>query len=201
MDDTPTANEETRAWLASDEQGDDASSGDADGEGSAQSGDVEIDDGTTVLADALDDDASAAYQGGFSRTRPARRVSVRGPDAFDVARNELAQNRPNRAIEVLMLELSRDQSPRGRFVRQTQIAYVMVESGLDAVAQPILQSLIETIDAKGLEQWESGPLVAQPMALMCRVLDRTGDESSARTGLYLRVCRLDPLQALALQSR
>jgi type VI secretion system protein ImpA len=86
-------------------------------------------------------------------------------------------------------------------VRQTQIAYVMVEAGLDTVAQPILQRLIETIDERNLEQWESGPLVAQPMALMCRVLDRAGGDETARHELYLRVCRLDPLQALSLQAK
>jgi len=86
-------------------------------------------------------------------------------------------------------------------VRQTQIAYIMVEAGLDAVAQPILQRIIETIDERNLEQWESGPLVAQPMALMCRVLDRTGGDETTRYDLYLRVCRLDPLQALSLPAR
>jgi len=100
-----------------------------------------------------------------------------------------------------MAELARDQSARGRLVRQTQIAYVLVEAGLDAVAKPILQRLIETIDERNLEQWESGPLVAQPMALMCRVLDRTDGDESRRSDLYLRVCRLDPIQALSLHAR
>ena len=200
MDDTPAANDETREWLEGeglmpDPAAATAEDAPAEGEDSAPS------DGAELMSDALVDDASAAQQGGFSRSRAARRSTSRGPDAFDVARAELAQGRPNRAIELLMAELSRDQSPRGRFVRQTQIAYVMVEAGLDAVARPILQSLIATIDEKGLEQWESGPLVAQPMALMCRVIDRMGDDDGSRTDLYLRVCRLDPLQALALQGR
>ena len=98
-----------------------------------------------------------------------------------------------------MAELARERSPRGRFVRQTQIAYVMVEAGLDAVARPILEKLVSTIDDRGLEDWESGPLVAQPMSLLCRVLDRLADGSGDRDGLYLRICRLDPLQAIALQ--
>jgi len=119
-------------------------------------------------------------------------------DPFATARGELAQGRPNRAIELLLAELARERSPRGRFVRQTQIAYVMVEAGLDAVARPILEKLVSTIDDRSLEDWESGPLVAQPMALLCRVLDRMG-ESGDRDSLYLRICRLDPLQAIALQ--
>jgi type VI secretion system protein ImpA len=36
---------------------------------------------------------------------------------------------------------------------------------------------------------------------MCRVIDRTGGDETARYDLYLRLCRLDPLQALALQAR
>jgi hypothetical protein len=37
------------------------------------------------------------------------------------------------------------------------------------------------------------------MSLLCRVLDRLADGSGDRDGLYLRICRLDPLQAIALQ--
>jgi type VI secretion system protein ImpA len=204
MDDTPTANEETRDWLVAEglEAPAGASTQTHGGEPhSVGSGDSSPDNAADVLADALEDDSAAAQQGGFSRARAIRRSVPRGRDAFDAACAELAQNRPNKAIELLMAELARDQSARGRMVRQTQIAYVMVEAGLDTVAQPILQRLIETIDERNLEQWESGPLVAQPMALMCRVLDRAGGDETARHELYLRVCRLDPLQALSLQAK
>ena len=99
-----------------------------------------------------------------------------------------------------MRELTRDQSPRGRFLRQTQIAYVMVEAGLDTVAEPILRQLVEVIDQRQLEQWEAGPLVAQPLSLLMRVLERSGADSELQAALYLRVCRLDPIQALALKA-
>lgn len=207
MDDTPTANEETRKWiedegLAGAEPADTSASGEATDAGSETPVDVEPSDGADVLTDALEDDTSSAHQGGFAKTRSVRRVRPpRGGDAFDMARNEVIAGRPNRAIEILMKDLSREQSPRGRFVRQTQIAYVMVDAGLDAVALPILQSLVSIIDERGLEQWESGALVAQPMALLCKVFDRTGMGEGERDELYLRVCRLDPLQAMALQSR
>lgn len=201
MDDTPSANDETRQWLETEGLAPEPVEETVEAEATSEEGDVYVSDGAEALPDALEDDASAAQQGGFSRSRPARRVVARGRDVFDTARSELAQGRPNRAIELLMAELSRDQSPRGRFVRQTQIAYVMVESGLDAVAWPILSQLVSVIDERQLEQWESGALVAQPMALMCKVIDRTGGDESQRAELYQRVCRLDPLQALALAGR
>lgn len=201
MDDTPTANEETREWIETEglAEPDAGVPADAPADGADDEPDSAPSDGAEMLAEALEDDAASAHQGGFTRTRAVRPVTSRGRDTFDLARGELAQGRPNRAIELLMADLAREQSPRGRFVRQTQIAYVMVEAGLMVVAQPILQRLIETIDERGLDQWESGPVVAQPLALMCRVYDQIGDDSGMRNEYYLRVCRLDPLQAIALQ--
>jgi type VI secretion system protein ImpA len=84
-------------------------------------------------------------------------------------------------------------------VRQTQIAHVMVDAGLEAVAKPILDRLLEIIEERTLADWEAGPLVAQPLALMCRVMDRLELDGDERQALYLKVCRLDPLQAIALR--
>jgi type VI secretion system protein ImpA len=158
-------------------------------------------DGSEALDTALADDAATAENGGLGR--PVRRAAAAGReagDAFPRALSELRQGRPNRAIELLAAELARERSPRGRFVRQTQIAYVMVEAGLEAVAKPILERLISVVDERNLEEWESGPLVAQPIALLCRVIDRLDGDSDTREELYLRVCRLDPLQAIALRA-
>ena len=49
---------------------------------------------------------------------------------------------------------------------------------------------------------EAGPLVAQPMALLCRVLDRAGEQDGEmRTDLYLRICRLDPVRGMTLRKK
>ena len=118
-----------------------------------------------------------------------------------MAKSEMAQGRVRNGIELLLAEAGREQSPRGRFLRQTQLAYIMVESGMDAVARPILERLVATIDERNLEEWESGPLVAQPLALLCRIMDRSDEGGgSDRYQLYLRVCKLDTLQAMQLQS-
>ena len=204
MDDAPTANRETRDWLDAQGIGSPESGNGTAANSGADAADSEILDQTASLAAALGEEDATSEHGGLRsgvrrRTASARSAGAAERDPFVTARGELAQGRPNRAIELLVSELARERSPRGRFVRQTQVAYVMVEAGLDAVARPILEKLISTIDERGLEDWESGPLVAQPMALLCRVLDRLGDGSGDRDGLYLRICRLDPLQAIALQ--
>jgi type VI secretion system protein ImpA len=103
---------------------------------------------------------------------------------------------PERAIQAIMHELERETSRRGRFLRQTELAGVMVEANLAAVAKPILEELVAQIDAHKLEEWESGELVARPLALLYRCLEQLGTDSALKESLYLRVCRLHPLQAI-----
>lgn len=198
MDETPTANDETRAWIAEEVMPADDSASAADA--TAADGDLLPSDGAELVAAALVEDLATAQQGGLARARTVHPATRSGPDVFGSAMAEVRAGRSHRAIELLTAELNRDPSPRGRFLRQTQIAYIMVEAGLFDVAEPILQQLIEQIDEQKLERWESGPLVAQPMALMHRVLEKTQSNSSEQERLYLRVCRLDPIQALALKA-
>jgi type VI secretion system protein ImpA len=201
MDDTPTANAETQEWLSA--EGLAANGGRASARDAADAADdVEPDDGSGVLDDALAQDDETAENGGLARPATRHRRAVGSArDPFTLARSELAAGRPNKAIEMLVAELSRERSPRGRFVRETQLAFVMVEAGMHAVARPILEQLVKVIEERQLEAWEAGPLVAQPLALLCRCLDSAGDDYTMRNDLYLRVCRLDPLQAIALQPR
>jgi type VI secretion system protein ImpA len=198
MDETPTANDETRAWIEQDV----LPNNEADANAAAASDDADAlpSDGAELVSAALVDDLATAQQGGLARARTVHPAARSGPDAFGAAMAEVRAGRPHRAIELLTTELNRDPSPRGRFLRQTQIAYIMVEAGLFDVAEPILQQLIEQIDEQKLERWESGPLVAQPLALMHRVLTKTDSNNSEQERLYLRVCRLDPIQALALKA-
>ena len=212
MDDMPTANGETLAWILDEEL--DAPMMETSGSnGTGPNGngaDSTLPDGTAAFAAALDGemegDALAARGHAARAGTPGRRRADRhvgtgadGADSFQLAKAELGRGRINRAVELLVAELDRERSARGRFVRQTQIAQVMVEAGLAEVARPILQRLVETIKQNSLEDWEAGPLVAQPLVLMCRVIDAAGGNAAERAEMYLRVCRLDPLQAIALQ--
>jgi type VI secretion system protein ImpA len=75
----------------------------------------------------------------------------------------------------------------------------MVEAGHDAVATPILEQLIADVESHRLEEWEAGELVAAPMALYYRVLEKTEGDPGTRQSLYLRICRLDPIQAISFR--
>jgi len=166
MDETPTANRETREWLL--EQHLLGTNGAEPAELSATSS-------------------------------PAVAREPRGGDAsFDRAREAARSGQPKRALEILTHERARERSARARFLRQIQMATIMVESGLESLAKPLLDELLSTINEHQLDNWEMGELVAQPLALLHRVLAKLEVEEDLRRQIYLRICKLDPLQALNL---
>jgi type VI secretion system protein ImpA len=117
---------------------------------------------------------------------------------FQQAQAEVDAGRVSRAVELLMRALDRETSRRGRFLRQTQLARIMVDAELDPVALPILDEMIALIETHRLEEWEAGSMVGEPIALMHRALRRTDGDTSEMRKLYLRLCRLDPVQAIGL---
>ena len=158
MDDTPTANAETREWLKA-----------------------------VVGADGV----AAASNG----ERPGHGEGYT-PHVRDRALAEVRAGNPERAVELLMRELSREKTRRGRFLGQTLLAHIMVDAGHEAVAMPILEELLQSVETYHLEEWEAGPVVAEPMALLYRCLAKLDGDPTARQSLYLRICRLDPLRAI-----
>jgi type VI secretion system protein ImpA len=165
MDDTPTANIETRAWLRN-----------------------------SVLSEGAAMGAAAGANGDGATDADAE---PRPRDARALAAAEARAGRAERGIAILTRELEREKTRRGRFLYQTQLAKIMVDAGHEAVAKPLLEELIGSIEAHKLEEWEAGDLIAQPLALLYRCLDKLNGDSETKQGLYLRICRLDPLQAIS----
>jgi type VI secretion system protein ImpA len=69
--------------------------------------------------------------------------------------------------------------------------------GYEHIALPILEQITQEIDARGLEGWEASALVAQPFSLLYQCLTKSKADSEVKRKIYDRICRLDPLQALA----
>jgi type VI secretion system protein ImpA len=133
---------------------------------------------------------------------PTVDLPTRAPrDVYAIATREAAAGRTDRAIQLLMRELAREPNERARFLRRTQLATIMVNHGLLDIAKPLLNQLITQIDNHNLADWEDAALVAQPLALMVRCMDAQEDSSDSRQEYYLRVCTLNPIQALSLTSR
>ena len=133
---------------------------------------------------------------------PPAAASAEGRDrAFDRALGEVKAGRPEKAIEMLLRELDREKSARGRFLRQAQVTRIMVESGFEAIARPILDEMLQRVETHKLEEWEAGALLAQPLGALYQCLVKSGEDASRQQQIYLRICRLDPVQAMRFGPR
>jgi type VI secretion system protein ImpA len=169
MDDTPTANAETRAWLRE-----------------VLEADLAGDERVVVIAD--DEELKVAHAGAPSTTKTAA----------DRAAAMVRSGQHEKAIQFLMSQSEQEKCARDRFLRRAEAADIMVDTGHEAVALPILKDLAETIEAHNLEGWEAGDTVAHPLGLLYRCMAALGSESEYdQQELYLRICRLDPLRAIS----
>lgn len=166
MDDTPTANAETQEWLK------------------------------TLGAAAP---VSGALPSGFSSREEAAPGAVgeeRPPDAHELAMKALRSGRAEAAIEILAREVGQERSGRGRFHRKMQLAGICLAAGHEQVALPILEEMFKEIEQRKLEEWEAPDLVAQPLLLLVKCMDKLGQNSEERQRVYARICKLDPMRAL-----
>jgi type VI secretion system protein ImpA len=72
-----------------------------------------------------------------------------------------------------------------------------MSTGHEAIAYPILNDVSDEIERRKLDEWEPSEVVAHPLALLFRCMNQLDGDAEAKRKLYARICRLDPVQALA----
>lgn len=174
MDDTQTANAETKAWLREQLAAEEAA-------GRVAISLPEDDTGVVVAPQQKEASTEALFERAMSLMRGGK---------------------PEKGIELLMSAAEKEKSPRDRFLRRGQAAGIMVDSGHEPIAMPILRALLEQIENHKLEGWEAGEIVAKPMGLLYRCMNAMQtDSEDVKKSLYLKICRLDPIQAMAFKNR
>lgn len=175
MDDTPTANAETHAWLKDEVLPKPPAEAPAE---------------PPVFQQSVWQQAEAAAPEGA----PAAEAP---PDTFELAMKEARAGRAQQGIEMLMREMTQERSGRARFQRKAQLAQLCAMTGHNAIAFPILQELAAEIERRRLEDWEASEVIAQPLALLYKCMDKNASPED-RQKLYSWICRLDPLAALTV---
>ena len=112
----------------------------------------------------------------------------------DLAREMIRQGQLPQAIQLLLRDAAQQSNGRARFQRRLHIAQLCIDAGEKRVAHLILEELVKEIDERKLEDWESGEIIAQPLALLMKCIDP--DDTSRREELFSRLCRVDPITAL-----
>ncbi len=168
-DDTPAANSETQAWLK------------------------------TIQPEALER-ATAEYTpppAPAYEQEPSEELGTPDIDSFVLAMNAAKAGRGQEAIEILSAEISHQNSGRGKFQRRMQLSQLCMTIGHDAISKSILEELVQMIDRHQLEQWESPELVAHALSMLYGCMQKLNGDPVEKQKLYARICRLDPMQALA----
>lgn len=175
MDDTPTANVETQAWLK------------------------EAILPPPPAPPPPAEEPEVAPLPVVVAAEPAKSNGEDPNEVIQLAMKAARAGRVQEAIGMLTRELGKERSGRGRFQRQIQLANVFLATKHEAIAYPILVELSEEIERRKLEEWEEPSVVAQPLALLYRCADKLGRDDAEKEKIYQKLCRLDPAQALSLR--
>jgi type VI secretion system protein ImpA len=167
-DDTPTANAETQAWLKEVTAPPQSANG-------------------FQTMPSMDDAKPSSESAGESAP----------PDSFHVAMGLARSGDVQQAIEILTREIAHERSGRARFQRKIQLAQICMSTGHEAIAYPILFEMADEIEQRKLEDWEASDVIAHPLALLFRCMNQLDGDADLKRKLYARICRLDPVQALA----
>lgn len=177
LDDTPTANAETMAWLK-EIAPPPAPPAPAPAEAPAAT--------PAVMPSALMDEPQEGSQAG----EPAP------PDTYTLAVESVRNGRPSDAIRMMADDIPFQPSGRARFQRKLQLAQICMMTGHEALAQSVLEDLAMVIDQHKLEDWEASGVVAHPLALLYQCVSKLEGDAAIRQKLYSRISRLDPVLAL-----
>jgi type VI secretion system protein ImpA len=166
-DDTPTANADTQTWLK----------------------DLAAPPKNGFEAMSAMEESKPSQNGAAAAEAP--------PDAFQVAMSAARSGDVQLAVEVLSREIAHERSGRARFQRKIQLAQICMSTGHEAIAYPILNEMADEIEQRKLEEWEASEVLAHPLALLYRCMNQLDGDADTKRKLYARICRLDPVQALA----
>jgi len=171
LDDTPTANAETRVWLQQ--------------------------LGGEQAAGPSEPAAGEAEQAPTGQNSVPSWME-KSADPYLLAQSVLKAGQPERAFDIMRKEIARQRSGRGRFERTRQLVELCVAAGKEAIAQPLLEDLAAAIENHKLDDWEDREMVAAALATLMKLSERIKDDDSEKRKLFERICRLDPVRALSV---
>ena len=128
---------------------------------------------------------------------PPASAEAAPPDSYSLALEAVRRGRKEEAIGLLMRETSQERAGRGRFLRRVQLAQVCLLCGKEFIAYPILRDLAAEIEHRRLEEWEAPDVLAQPLVFLFRCMTKLKESAEEKQRVYERICRLDPVQAMA----
>lgn len=121
------------------------------------------------------------------------------PRAVELAIEAARAGRPEAGVEFLMREAALETSGRGRFQRKIQLAQLVMASGNEALALPLLQEATAEIEQRKLDEWEPAEMLAASLAQLYTCLVKAEGSTEDRDRLHALIWKLNPLEAMKLE--
>jgi type VI secretion system protein ImpA len=186
LDDTPTANAETLAWIRQEIV---PPSKDADVSTAAEEPPPEP---TPASEPEMLNETET-----FENDLPSMDQDlVENEEVFETALSKARAGDVYEAIEIISNEVAVERTGRGRFKRRMQLAHLLIASGRNKIAYPILKQLAVEIDNRHLEEWESGEVLSYAFDLLLQCANAEKEDPQIRKTIYSRICQLDPVRGL-----
>ncbi len=119
-------------------------------------------------------------------------------DPHALAMEAVRTGQPQKGVEILQKELERQLNGRGRFQRKLQLAQICIAAGKDPIVQLLCDDLAAAIEAHKLEEWEDRAMIAGAMVFLLQTSKKIQGDAKVKQAMFERLCRLDPVQALAI---
>jgi type VI secretion system protein ImpA len=170
LDDTPTANSETKAWVKQLSE--------------------------RPPAPAPEEPATENAASPSAGQSPSPSWPAKATDGYALAQEALKAGQAEKAFEIMQKEIAAQRSGRGRFERKLQLVQLCIAAGKETIAQPLLDDLAAAIDNHKLEDWEDKEMVAAALATVMTLSKKIQGNAAEKQKLFERICRLDPVRAL-----
>jgi len=119
-------------------------------------------------------------------------------DPHALAVEAVRTGQPQKGVEILQKEVERQLNGRGRFQRKLQLAQICIAAGKDPIVQLLCDDLAAAIEAHKLEEWEDRAMIASAMVFLLQTSKKIQADAKVKQAMFERLCRLDPVQALAI---
>ena len=129
---------------------------------------------------------------------PDVRWEKRFIDSSTLAKEALRTGQEAKAFDIMLQEINRQRSSRGRFQRKLQFIELCMAAGKEAIAQPIVDDVIASIETHKLEEWEDRSTMAAALITIMKVSKKIQADPKEKQRYFDRICRLDPAQALTV---
>jgi type VI secretion system protein ImpA len=181
LDGTPAANAETRAWLSNPV---------------VEPAPSTAESVPAVSGDGREEGAPAAPPASIAPASAPSAWWEKASDAYTLAQGAIRAGNIEKGIAIMREEIARQQNGRARFQRTLQFVRLCVETGNDAIVQPMIEDAAQAMEEHKLDDWEDREMVAEALVLIMKTSKRVQADAKERQRLFERVCRLDPVRAL-----